>query len=233
MKAMLKGLFLCLTMHAFAQHSDLDLVLGKKAPELINNMQVEVYEAFDRMRAAAAKKGIEMKVVSAYRSYNRQREIWNAKYKVFTQEGLEPKDVIKKIITYSTLPGTSRHHWGTDIDIIDNANPQSGDVLLTEKFYDDGPSSALREWMNDNAAAYGFFEVYTNNPNRKGFAHEPWHYTYHPLSKSYLEVLTTHALSEIAKDDQLLGRAFLDNEFFEAYTSAHILDINPILFAQE
>ena len=60
MKAMLKGLFLCLTMHAFAQHSDLDLVLGKKAPELINNMQVEVYEAFDRMRAAAAKKGIEM-----------------------------------------------------------------------------------------------------------------------------------------------------------------------------
>ena len=53
------------------------------------------------------------------------------------------------------------------------------------------------------------------------------------LSKSYLEVLTTHALSEIAKDDQLLGRAFLDNEFFKAYTSAHILDINPILFAQE
>ena len=233
MKAMLKGLFLCLTMLAFAQHSDLDLVLGKKAPELINNMQVEVYEAFDRMRAAAAKKGIEMKVVSAYRSYNRQREIWNAKYKAFTQEGLEPKDAIKKIITYSTLPGTSRHHWGTDIDIIDNANPQSGDVLLTEKFYDNGPSSALREWMNDNAADYGFFEVYTNNPNRKGFAHEPWHYTYHPLSKSYLEVLTTHDLSEIAKDDQLLGRAFLDNEFFEAYNSAHILDINPILFAQE
>lgn len=233
MKTMLKGLFLCLTMHAFAQHSDLDLVLGKKAPELINNMQVEVYVAFDRMRAAAAKKGIEMKVVSAYRSYNRQREIWNAKYKAFTQKGIEPKNAIKKIITYSTLPGTSRHHWGTDIDIIDNANPQSGDVLLTEKFYDDGPSSDLREWMNDNAAAYGFFEVYTNNPNRKGFAHEPWHYTYHPLSKSYLEVLTTHALSEIAKDDQLLGREFLDNEFFEAYTSAHILDINPILFAQE
>ena len=89
MKAMLKGLFLCLTMHAFAQHSDLDLV-GEKKPELINNMQVEVYEAFDRMRTAAAKKGIEIKVVSAYRSYYRQREIWNAKYKVFTQEGLEP-----------------------------------------------------------------------------------------------------------------------------------------------
>ena len=87
--------------------------------------------------------------------------------------------------------------------------------------------------MNDNAAAFGFFEVYTNNPNRKGFAHEPWHFTYRPLSKSYLEVLTTYALWEIAKDDQLLGRSFIDNNFFEAYTSAHILDINPILFALE
>ena len=106
-------------------------------------------------------------------------------------------------------------------------------MLLTEKFYDNGPSSALRDWMNDNAATFGFFEVYTNSPNRKGFAHEPWHYTYRPLSKSYLKILTTHALSEIAEDEQLLGRAFLDNEFFNAYTSAHILDINPILFAQE
>ena len=232
MKAMLKALFLCLSMSIFAQHSDLELVLGKKAPELVNNMQAEVFEAFERMREAASKKGIDIKVVSAYRSYNRQREIWNSKYKAFVQQGLEPKDAIKKIIQYSTLPGTSRHHWGTDIDVIDSANSQSGDVLLTEKFYGDGPSSALHSWMNENAASYGFFEVYTNNPNRKGFAHEPWHYTYHPLSKSYLEVLTTHGLSEIAKDDQLLGREHLDKKFLNAYTSAHLLDINSILFEQ-
>ena len=170
MKAMLKGLFLCLTMHAFAQHSNLDLVLGKKAPELINNMQVEVYEAFDRMRTAAAKKGIEMKVVSAYRSYNRQREIWNAKYKAFTQEGLEPKYAIEKIITYSTLPGTSRHHWGTDIDIIDNANPQSGDVLLTEKFYDDGPSSAPALTTCSKSVlprVYGYWSAITSTPRAR------------------------------------------------------------------
>ena len=233
MKALLKGLFLCLSMYTSAQHIDPLFVLGKTSPPLVGSMQEEVYEAYERMRQAAAKEGIDIKVVSAHRSYHRQREIWNAKYKILTLQGLPAKDAIQEIITYSTLPGTSRHHWGTDIDIIDNANPQSGDVLLNEKFYDNGPSSALREWMNDNAAAFGFFEVYTNNPNRKGFAHEPWHFTYRPLSKSYLEVLTTYALSEIAKDDQLLGRSFIDNNFFEAYTSAHILDINPILFAQE
>jgi hypothetical protein len=230
MKALLKGLFLCLSMYTSAQHIDPLFVLGKTSPPLVGSMQEEVYEAYERMRQAAAKEGIEIKVVSAHRSYHRQREIWNAKYKTLTLQGLPAKDAIQEIITYSTLPGTSRHHWGTDIDIIDNANPQSGDVLLAEKFYGDGPSSALRSWMNRNAADYGFLEVYTDHPNRKGFAHEPWHYTYHSLSKAYLEVLTNQVISEIAKDEQLLGRKFLDADFFKSYTTEHLLDINPILF---
>jgi len=230
MKALLKGLFLCLSMYTYAQHIDPLFVLGKTSPPLVGNMQEEVYEAYERMRQAAAKEGIDIKVVSAHRSYHRQREIWNAKYKTLTLQGLPAKDAIQEIITYSTLPGTSRHHWGTDIDIIDNANPQSGDVLLAEKFYGDGPSSALRSWMNRNAADYGFLEVYTDHPNRKGFAHEPWHYTYHSLSKAYLEVLTNQVISEIAKDEQLLGRKFLDADFFKSYTTEHLLDINPILF---
>ena len=230
MKALLKALFLCLSMYTSAQHIDPLFVLGKTSPPLVGSMQEEVYEAYERMRQAAAKEGIDIKVVSAHRSYHRQREIWNAKYKTLTLQGLPAKDAIQEIITYSTLPGTSRHHWGTDIDIIDNANPQSGDVLLAEKFYGDGPSSALRSWMNRNAADYGFLEVYTDHPNRKGFAHEPWHYTYHSLSKAYLEVLTNQVISEIAKDEQLLGRKFLDADFFKSYTTEHLLDINPILF---
>ena len=230
MKALLKGLFLCLSMYTSAQHIDPLFVLGKTSPPLVGSMQQEVYEAYERMRQAAAKEGIDIKVVSAHRSYHRQREIWNAKYKTLTLQGLPAKDAIQEIITYSTLPGTSRHHWGTDIDIIDNANPQSGDVLLAEKFYGDGPSSALRSWMIRNAADYGFLEAYTDHPNRKGFAHEPWHYTYHSLSKAYLEVLTNQVISEIAKDEQLLGRKFLDADFFKSYTTEHLLDINPILF---
>ena len=230
MKALLKGLFLCFSMYTSAQHIDPLFVLGKTSPPLVGSMQEEVYEAYERMRQAAAKEGIDIKVVSAHRSYHRQREIWNAKYKTLTLQGLPAKDAIQEIIAYSTLPGTSRHHWGTDIDIIDNANPQSGDVLLAEKFYGDGPSSALRSWMNRNAADYGFLEVYTDHPNRKGFAHEPWHYTYHSLSKAYLEVLTNQVISEIAKDEQLLGRKFLDADFFKSYTTEHLLDINPALF---
>ena len=81
--------------------------VGKTSPPLVGSMQKEVYESYERMRQAAAKEGIDIKVVSAHRSYNRQREIWNAKYKTLTSQGLPAKDAIQEIITYSTLPGTS------------------------------------------------------------------------------------------------------------------------------
>jgi hypothetical protein len=45
-----------------------------------------------------------------------------------------------------------------------------------------------------------------------------------------LEILTNQAISEIAKDEQLLGREFLDAKFFTSYTAEHLLDINPALF---
>ena len=105
MKALLKGLFLCVTMHTSTQHNDPLLVLGKTIPPLVGNMQPEVYEAYKRMRQAAAKEGIDMKVVSAHRSYHRQREIWNAKYKTLVSQGHTAKEAIQEIITYSTPTG--------------------------------------------------------------------------------------------------------------------------------
>ena len=119
MKAMLKGLFLCLTMHTFDNIVTL-IWFGKSSS---SSTICKLKSIGLRPNAtAAAKKGIEMKVVSAYRSYNRQE---NLEYgiKHLRRKGLNPK-CHKKIITYSTLPGTSRHHWGTDIDIIDNAIPK-------------------------------------------------------------------------------------------------------------
>ena len=59
MKALLKGLFLCVTMHTSAQHIDPLLVLGKTTPPLVGNMQEEVYKAYEQMRKAAAKAGID------------------------------------------------------------------------------------------------------------------------------------------------------------------------------
>ena len=62
--------------------------------------------------------------------------------------------------------------------------------------------------MNQNAADYGFLEVYTDHPNRKGFAHEPWHYTYHSLSKAYLEILTNQRFQKLQKMSNYSGVSF-------------------------
>ena len=110
-------------------------------------LRPEAGKAFVAMREAALEEGIEIEIVSAYRSYERQKFIWNRKFYSNAKKGISPKENINKIIEYSTLPGTSRHHWGTDIDIIDGKKPKEGDLLLEEKFHENGPYVRLREWM--------------------------------------------------------------------------------------
>ena len=110
-------------------------------------LRPEAGKAFVAMREAALEEGIEIEIVSAYRSYERQKFIWNRKFYSNAEKGISPKENINKIIEYSTLPGTSRHHWGTDIDIIDGKKPKEGDLLLEEKFHENGPYVKLREWM--------------------------------------------------------------------------------------
>ena len=77
--------------------------------------------------------------MSAFRGYNRQKTIWNKKYERFTNEfSFEPEKAILEIIRFSTIPGTSRHHWGTEIDIVDADYPDEKDVLKSEKFKKNG-----------------------------------------------------------------------------------------------
>ena len=128
-------------------------------------------KAFEKMQKAAKKEGVVLEIVSGYRSYNRQKAIWNRKYKANETAGLSPEQNIKKIIEYSTLPGTSRHHWGADVDIVDGSKPKVGDVLVAEKFHDKGPYTQLKIWMDQHAKNFGFYLPYTQNPNRKGLNH--------------------------------------------------------------
>jgi len=120
-------------------------------------LQKEVYEAFENMQNAALKEGISIQIVSGYRSFNRQKEIWNAKFKKYTSQGFSEQQSIKKIIEYSTIPGTSRHHWGTDIDIIDNTVDEPKRMLIEENYTYGGIYSNLKTWMDQNSEKYGFF----------------------------------------------------------------------------
>ncbi|OMP31723.1 M15 family metallopeptidase [Mangrovimonas sp. DI 80] len=210
-----------------------ELLIGKGAPALFGNgykLLLEAHEAFLEMKAEALKEGINIKVVSSYRDFEHQKRIWNRKYNLFTSQGMPETKAINAITDYSTIPGTSRHHWGTDLDIIDaNAVQPKGDVLLEEHFEGQGAFHKLKQWMDANANRFGFFLVYTNNPSRKGFKYEPWHYSYKPLSKQYLESYKNLDLFEILKNEHLAGNDFLTAELLSTYKREHLLDINPEL----
>ena len=208
------------------------LLVGKGSPNLVGKnyaLLPEADKAFRSMSTAAQKQGIKIKVVSSYRSFERQKSIWNTKFLKFKNQGMQDNAAIRKIIEYSTLPGTSRHHWGTDIDIIDTGPHQHGDVLITKNFHDKGPYNSLREWMEINAQNYGFLLPYNKDENRSGFKYEPWHYSYAPKSipmlKQYLEL--DHW--ELIFSTDLMGGEALGKEFLQSYIKSHVMGIDPSL----
>ena len=64
------------------------------------------------MKKAAHADGYDIKIVSSFRDFYRQEAIWERKYIQYTEDdGMASLDAIDKIIEYSTISGTSRHHW--------------------------------------------------------------------------------------------------------------------------
>ena len=205
-----------------------ELLLGMGKLPLYSNsipLAIEAGKAFEKMQNQAKKEGIILEIVSGYRSYARQKSIWNRKYKSNEALGFSPENNIHKIIEYSTLPGTSRHHWGTDMDIVDGSKSKDGDVLIAEKFHGKGPYVKLRKWMEQYAESYGFYLPYTQTTNRKGFYYEPWHYSYAPLSISFLKSYTELDLNKVLINEDLEGSNYLTSQFISLYLEENILGI--------
>lgn len=213
-----------------------DQLIGKgnaniEGDSYTSKMHKEAKVAFERMKQEAAKEGIVIEVVSAYRSFQRQKEIFEGKYRRFTDLGLSPSEAIAKIIEYSTIPGTSRHHWGTDLDLIDSRVPRPANVLQPEHFHGTGPFCKLKEWMNHHANDFGFYEVYTDNAHRKGFKYEPWHFSFAPVSIPMLNAYKKLDVQRILQEEKILGAKHFSEAFITTYRNENILDINPDLLS--
>lgn len=194
------------------------------------NLRKQAHDAFVDMKKAAYQDGIDLRIVSSYRSFERQQAIFERKYLAYTEdEGMEPLEAVDKIIEYSTIPGTSRHHWGTDIDITDGNQNQEDDVLVTEKFEAGGPFELLKNWMDANAVNFNYHLVYTNVPKRRGFKYEPWHYSYAPLSIPMLASFRKKNILQLLQKEDFLGNEHFTTGFIKSYIQDHILDINPTL----
>lgn len=206
-------------------------LMGIHRPDLYGegfNLRKEAAVAFQKMIDAAKKEGIKLYSVSSYRSFDHQSRIWEKKYKRYKSRGFSDQDTFEKIVEYSTIPGTSRHHWGTDMDIIDLNKSTPSDPLLAAHF-EDGVYRDLHQWLLRYANDFGFYEVYTNEDKRKGFAYEPWHYSYKPLSIPLLKEMNKLDLREVLVNSSVKGSEQFTQSFIDRYIRQNINDINPVL----
>ena len=218
-----------------SQKFDLKNLMGIDDSHIVGDtikLEQNTLIAFNKMREAALEDGIDIKIVSGFRDFERQMLIWNNKYKKYTTEyKLSPTKAIEEIIRFSTIPGTSRHHWGTEIDIIDASDEKykdEEDVLLTEK-YENGIFTKLKRWMDVNSERFGFYLTYVNDKNRKGFEYEPWHYSYKPVSVELLNIFISNDIGSIISTTTIEGKEFISKDFIQKYIAEYVKGVNPIL----
>lgn len=173
---------------------ELKQLLGFDESDLIvveqSMLHRECVPSWQLLHETAAKAGFEVRIASAYRSFDRQLKIWNEKAqgsrpvldqneRVVDVQHLSGLEIVNAILRWSALPGASRHHWGSEIDIYENSLLPSGySVRLTlDETCGDGVLAPFYSWLNSQFAVgefCGFSRPYFQN-DACGVASEPWH----------------------------------------------------------
>ncbi len=196
----------------------------------------DVVMPLHQLRDEAGKAGFDLQMLSGFRNFKQQLSIWNRKALgqravldsnavPLDIEKLSEKELVFAILRWSALPGASRHHWGTDLDVYDaNARPEGYEIeLIPEEVNAGGMFGPLHEWLDGriaDGAAFGFFRPY--DQDRQGVAPELWHLSHAPAASGYEQQFTNELLREtIQKADVELEAALLQNldEIYERFVT--------------
>ncbi|USD36321.1 M15 family metallopeptidase [Ferrimonas sp. SCSIO 43195] len=169
--------------------------------------------AFRQMQEAASKVGLDLQCASGWCSFDSQLSTFNGKVMgkqpLVDEEGrplnpanLNDNELLRAILAWSSLPGTSRRHWGCDFNFYD-ANAISRDNLKLEplEYRGRGPNGKLNRWLDEHMTEYGFFRPYTKNLG--GVQPEPWHLSFAPVALPALAAFDERALAEHLKQSKL------------------------------
>jgi len=177
----------------------------------------DVVGSYLAMRAAAAVEGLDLVAFSSFRDFDRQLAIWNGKYRgereIQDRAGrkldalaLSPSERVAAILWWSALPGASRHHWGTDFDVMDLATLPPGYRIrvVPSEYESGGPFHRLTTWLDANMHAYGFYRPYTTD--RGGVAPEPWHLSHAPVAQRAQRALSLDGLRAVLAASEIEGK---------------------------
>jgi LAS superfamily LD-carboxypeptidase LdcB len=200
-------------------------------------LHFEAVTSFLALRDAAARDGIDLRAVSSYRDFDRQVALWNRKWRgervLYARDGrpldharLSEQQLVDAILAWSAIPGGSRHHWGTDVDVIDQAAmPEGYEVqLLPSEYARDGVFARLTGWLDRHMSRFGFFRPYGSD--RGGAGVEPWHLSYAPIASEAMEALSLSVLRTAIVQGDMLGKEAVLDRLPEIYTR-FILAIDP------
>lgn len=204
----------------------LDASYLRAVPSLHCMVHAEVVEPLLAFAAKAQAAGFDMRVASSYRSFERQLAIWNAKAsgqrllldsdgQPLDSQSMSERDLLFAILRWSALPGASRHHWGTDIDVYDAAAMSPGyELQLTvAETCGDGPFARFHCWLTEalaNDQHLPFYRPYARDTG--GVAPEPWHLSYAPAAKVFAQAFSEkHLAACIEASDILLKQTILQN----------------------
>ncbi|MCX2983093.1 D-alanyl-D-alanine carboxypeptidase family protein [Halieaceae bacterium IMCC14734] len=194
-------------------------------------LQPACWQAFYQLQAAAAEAGYDLQVASGFRSFDRQLKIWNDKASgvrpvsdddgaVLAREVFSELEWMHAILRFSALPGGSRHHWGTDLDVFDAAAvpPDYRLQLSPAEVADDGPFGPMHRWIDQRlqkSDCFGFSRPYA--VDHGGVACERWHLSYLPLAQGCEAQLTESLLREVLDAAELQLGALVAQNLPEIY----------------
>lgn len=198
-----------------------------------HQLREEVCTAFREMQQAAQTDGVDLQIVSSFRDFHRQQQIWDAKWlghkPLYNRCGelidtalLTDDEKLYAILIWSALPGASRHHWGTDLDVYDKTSvgnwPHTFELVASE-YGESGPCYNLHCWLNENAEKHGFYRPYAIDTG--GVAPEPWHLSFSPTASKIIEQLDLNVLRGTLLNSTVQGKtAILENleDIFQRFT---------------
>lgn len=141
----------------------------------------DTYAAYQLMNTAAKNElGFELTILSATRNFDDQKAIWERKWTTDPLYKHIAGDANRAlgIMSYSSMPSTSQHHWGTSFDLWS---------LEPKDFKNTDKGRRLDVWFRDNAARFGFCRPFSPKPPRAtGYNEEQWHVSYKPVLKQLI-----------------------------------------------
>lgn len=157
--------------------------------------------AMREMIQAAKEDGVELMLCSAYRSIEKQQQLFDRSQQAYMAQGMSEEEAYAKTATETAIPGTSEHQTGLAADIV------TPTYQMLDAGFADTPAG---QWLSEHATEYGFVLRYPQDKQGvTGIIYESWHYRF---------VGKTHA--KLMKESGLCLEEYLQQELPEGYTGA-------------